>query len=158
MQEDSRTCNHMFWTTMFEQDNGSIVVIDFTEVGTSSKLWWGAELWAWVIDEYRFARFADGFLMIWPGGSMLSCLAECTGDNVPAYPSQDAKIGFPTDLTSSARTWKSCKLSSTMWFTMTFKGLRLTLAEVVPRDPKGCIESWTQKSTTKTLYKDCCWF
>ena len=44
-------------------------------------------------------------------------------------------------------------------------GLRLTLAEVVLKDPKGYIESWTWRSTTKTsliktltIYKYRRWF
>ena len=95
------------------------------------------------IDRYRFGRFEDCLLMIWSGGSTHSCLANCASDNVPAYPCQDAKIDFLADPKTSARTWKSCKLSCTMWFIITFKGLRLALADVVSNDPNGYIESWT---------------
>ena len=114
--------------------NCNVVIINFTEVGTASKLWWGAELWVWIksfssrqIQVRQICRLLD-----MTGGFTRSCLAKCTSDDVPVYPGQDAKIDFPTDLTSSARTWKSCQLSTTIWLAIKLK------------------ESWTERSSTKT--------
>ena len=57
---------------------------------------------------------------------------------MPADPGQDAKIGFPPDVNIFSPGLIVAQ-SSTMFFRIT--GLRLTLAEVVSKDPEGYIES-----------------
>ena len=90
--------------------------------------------------------------------SMLSCLAKCTSDNVPAYPGQDAKIDkhLQPAPESLARCHPRCDSRS-------FHGLKMDVAGSSFKRSKRFhwelnLDISLCLTKARTIYKYCCWF
>ena len=115
------------------------------EVSFKSSQIWVCEIWRLLVDD-----------MTW--GSMLSCLAKCTSDNVRAHPGQDAKIDkhLQPAPESLARCHPRCD-------SRVFYGIKMDVARSSLKKSKRFhwelnLDISLSLMKTLTIYKSHCWF
>ena len=107
-----KTYNDTFWQCL-----NKIMAVSLSSISLRSELQASSdeelscelELFHSEVDRYRFGRFAN-CLSIRPGGSRFPALQSAQATMCQHIPARMQKSDLPTDSTSSARIWKSCKL------------------------------------------------